>query len=124
MSIKALEFIASQMNSYDVPYSLMEWKGKVPEMYFVGEYQETDSSTKEENGFQETAFILTGFTRKSYLLLEEVKEKIEKNMPKTAILDDGSGIAVFYNSAFTVPTGDAELKRIQINLVVKEWRVI
>lgn len=35
-----------------------------------------------------------------------------------------SCVAVFYDSAFPVPTGDGELKRIQINLSIKEWKVI
>lgn len=41
----------------------------------------------------------------------------------TAILEDKTGIAVFYTLSMPVPTGVDELKRIQINLKVKEWRV-
>ena len=39
------------------------------------------------------------------------------------IISNGSGIAVFYGNAFPVPTGDGFLKRLQINLTVKEWKV-
>ena len=37
--------------------------------------------------------------------------------------EDGSAVAIFYATSLVVPTGDAELKRIQINLDVKEWSV-
>lgn len=123
MSIAALKYIDSILTGLYIPYQLMEWKGTVPECYFVGEYQEIESLTKEEDGYQGTSFILTGFTRGAWLLLEEAKNKIEKALPKTAITEDDSAVAVFYTQAFPVPTGDAELKRIQINLQIKEWKV-
>ena len=124
MSMAALGFIAGCLEELGIPYRFMEWTEQPPETYFVGEYTEVGSQTKQENGFQETSFLLNGFTRGSWQTLEEYKEKIEKNITKTAILDNGSGIAVFYTNAFPVPTGDAELKRIQINLSIKEWSVI
>lgn len=111
------------MDSINEPYAFIEWMGKTPERYWVGEYQEIESMTKEEDGFHETSFILTGFTRGSWLSFEEAKAKIENGITKTAILEDGSGIAIFYDSALVVPTGNDELKRLQINLTIKEWKV-
>ena len=59
--------------------------------------------------------------------LIEVQEKIKKAFPsiggKTAVLDDGSGIAVFYDTALPIPTGEAELKKIEIYLTIKLWKV-
>lgn len=124
MSEAALKYVADLMESIGIPYDFMRWNSGIPpDCYFVGEYTEVPSDTKEEDGHQETTFILRGFTRKSWLLLEQAKGKIEKNAFKTAILDDGSGIAVFYESSMTVPTGDAELKSIKINLNIQEWKV-
>ena len=124
MSVAALKYVADQMQSLDIPYQFMQWNEKPPDdYYFVGEYSEVPSMTKEEDGRQDTTIILRGFTRKSWLLLDQAKEKIEKSFPQTAILNNGSGIAVFYDSAMVVPTGDAELKSIKINLTVQEWKV-
>lgn len=133
MSIAALEYMANLMQSIGVPYQFMRWNSgqppdseeteSLPDCYFVGEYIETDSTTKEECGYQESTFILRGFTRKTWMLLEEAKEKIEHGVPKTAILDNGSGIAVFYGSTTVVPTGEMELKSIKINLTIQEWKV-
>lgn len=124
MSEATLKYVSELMESLDIPYEFLRWNGDIPaDCYFVGEYIESPSLTKEENGFQETAFILRGFTRKSWLLLEQAKTKIEANMAKTAILDDGSGIAVFYDYSTPVPTGDEELKSIKINLNIQEWKV-
>ena len=123
MSISALKFISEKLERLKIPYAFEEWTAnEVPDPYFVGEYNEVESTEREENGYQETTFILTG-TRRKWLGLEQAKEIIENNITETAILPNGNGIAVFYSNSFPVPTGDAELKRIQINLTIKEWRV-
>ena len=68
---------------------------------------------------QETTFMLSGFSRGTWLTLENAKAKIEnyfnKVYGKTVMVDDGSAVAVFYGNALIVPTGDEELKKIQIN---------
>lgn len=123
MSISTLRFISEKLEKLKIPYAFEEWTAnEVPDTYFVGEYNEVESTEREENGYQETTFILTGTGRK-WLGLEQAKEIIENNITETAILPNGNGIAVFYSNSFPVPTGDAELKRIQINLTIKEWRV-
>lgn len=123
MSISALKFISEKLERLKISYAFEEWTAnEVPDPYFVGEYNEVESTEREENGYQETTFILTGTGRK-WLRLEQAKEIIENNITETAILPNGNGIAVFYSNSFPVPTGDAELKRIQINLTIKEWRV-
>lgn len=124
MSVAALQYIADMMERIDIPYAFMRWDTEPPaDYYFVGEYNEVPSMTKEEDGRQDITIILRGFTRGSWLLLEQAKERIEKNAQQTAILNNGSGIAVFYDSAMVVPTGDAELKSIKINLNIQEWKV-
>lgn len=124
MSIAALHYIAGRFKALDIPYAFMEWKEKPPgSYYFVGEYSETPMTTREEDGRQDSALYLRGFTRSDWLLLEQAKEKIEKHIGQTAILPDGTGIAVFYDGATVTPTGDAELKSIKINLTIQEWKV-
>lgn len=123
MSISTLKFISEKLERLKIPYAFEEWTAnEVPDPYFVGEYNEVEGTEREENGYQETTFILTGTGRK-WLGLEQAKEIIENSITETAILPNGNGIAVFYSNSFPVPTGDAELKRIQINLTIKEWRV-
>ena len=124
MSIQALAYIDKLMQKIGIPYEFMRWKATArPEVYFVGEYMESPSAYRHENGHQESTFILRGYTRGDWMVLEQAKAKIEAHACKTAILDDGTGIAVFYESASPVPTGDAELKSIKINLNIQEWRV-
>lgn len=127
MTTAVMKFISEAMESEGIPYEFMEFTSAVNSVssYWVGEYSEVEPIT--EDGLQEPQFILNGFGRGSWLKLEQQKEKIEKLFPaiggRTAILDNGSGVAVFYGNAFPVPTGDGFLKRLQINLVVKEWKV-
>ncbi len=120
-----LKAVSDGMAVLGLNYAFMEWKGKPAYPYFVGEYQETESVT--EDGLKEATVILTGFTRQSWLELETAKEKIEKYFNRISgniVTADGSAVAIFYAAALVIPTGDAELKKMQINLTVKEWKVI
>ena len=125
MTNAGLKFINDAMALAQIPYEFMEYTSSIESIsaYWVGEYNEVEPFT--EDGQQETQFILTG-TGKEWDELEAQKNKIKKLFPgiqgRRAILGDGSGIAVFYGNAFPIATGDGFLKRIQINLTVKEWR--
>jgi hypothetical protein len=114
------------MEALGIEYAFGVYEGNpVVYPYFVGEYTETESIT--EDGLQESTFMLTGFSRDTWLTLETAKERIENYFNrvsgKTVITDSGSGVAIFYAHSLIVPTGDAELKSIQINLNIKEWKV-
>ena len=126
MSSEVLKYIADIMAALGLPYDFIMWNGEhVPDPYWIGEYAETEPMS--EDGLQESTFILTGTTRESWFSLEQAKTKIKNRFPPvngdTAILDNGSGVAIFYSDAFPVPTEDGDYKRIQINLRIKEWSV-
>jgi hypothetical protein len=126
MSKEVRKIIDKAMTSLGLEYSFMEYAGNpVVYPYCVGEVTETEGVT--EDGLQESTFLLTGFSRGTWLELEEDREKIENYFNRisglTAITDSGSGVAIFYANSLVVPTGDAELKKVQINLSVKEWKV-
>lgn len=127
MTSEGLGYIADIMDSLKIPYCFMRWTKDIPDRYFVGEYQETESDNMRELGYQEATFILNGFTRNEespWAVLEADKEKIKEAATEhTKILKSGSGIALSYKSAYPVPADDSDLYRIQINLSVKEWRV-
>lgn len=125
MTKESLKAVSSGMKALGLNYAFGQWEGEVKYPYFVGEYQESPATT--EDGLQDADFIVTGFTRGSWLDLETAKEKIEnyfnKISGKTVIASNGTAVAIFYENSFVVPTGDAELKRIEIHLKVKEWTV-
>lgn len=127
MSKNILKIVSDAHKTLGIPYGFVEFKGDpIVYPYSVGEYTETEPMN--EDGMQESTFMLNLFHRGSWEELEEAKEKIEKYFNKvygkTVMADDGSAVAVFYANALIVPTGDAELKRIQINLHCKEWSVM
>lgn len=126
MSKEVLKLVSDAMEALGIEYAFGVYEGNpVVYPYFVGEYTETESTT--EDGLQESTFMLTGFSRDTWLTLETAKERIENYFNrvsgKTVITDSGSGVAIFYAHSLIVPTGDAELKSIQINLSIKEWKV-
>lgn len=123
MTKEALKYISDCMSDLSIPYEFMEWTKKLSFPYFIGEYSDVESIN--EDGRSQTTFILTGTTNKSYLTLEDIKEKIKNyftDVGITAILDNGSGVAVNFSTAFPVSTDESGLKRIQINLNIQEWR--
>lgn len=125
---EVLEFLNAEFMKISVPYEFLEWTQDISYPYFVGEYNETEPTS--ESGEQDKNFILTGFCRgnDSRLKLEQMRGKIEQAFPalggKIATLDSGSVVAIFYANAFYVPTGEAELYKIQINLNIKLWKVV
>lgn len=124
MTLNGLKFIADKLEEIGIPYCFEEWSRKISYPYFVGEY--TESEPLNEDGERESTFILTGTTNGSWLSLEQIKQAVRKLFTDeglTHIFSDNTGIAVMYTGSMPVPTGTDELKRIQINLKVKEWRV-
>lgn len=126
MSKNLLKVVSAGMAELGIEYEFGEYtKKRIVYPYFVGEYTEQEPMT--EDGLQETTFLLSGFSRGTWLTLENAREKIEnyfnKVYGKTVMVDDGSAVAVFYGNSLIVPTGDEELKKIQINLQCKEWKV-
>lgn len=118
-----LKFINEQMDILSVPYEYGEWTSDVIYPYSVGEV--TEEPIMNEDGSAESTMLLTVFNRGSYIELERIKESIRKHFNPICGLrakTDSGAIAVFYDGAFPVPTGEADLKRIQINLTIKEWK--
>lgn len=118
-----LKFINNELEKAGIPYEFMRWTGELQYPYFVGEYTEFPPAT--EDGCKESTMIITGFTRESWMELESYRAKIERHFPAAGGLRGrtSSGvIAVFYGGASPIPTGEADLKKIQINLDIKEWR--
>ena len=122
MTIDSLKFISDTLTGAGINYEFWEWTSPVTYPYFVGEYSE--SEPVNEDGMQESEVILNGFTREAYLELETAKSKIETLFSNMAtILPNGNGLAIFYAGSFVVPTGDEELKKIEIHLRINEWKV-
>lgn len=126
MTRNALKIINKAMDSLGLEYGLGRYaKRPVVYPYWVGEYQET--APDSESGHSTSSFLLTGFHRGTWDDLETQKERIanyfNKVSGKTVMAEDGSAVAIFYSNSLILPTMDAELKRIQINLDVHEWSV-
>ena len=114
----------AMQNVLGLNYEYMEWTGDEVEMYFTGELQE--SPPLSEDGKQEGTFILNGFTKSKWSVLHQAKEAIEnyfnKISGKVVIAESGNAVAIFYDTGLEIRT-ESDLKRIQINVTVKEWKV-
>lgn len=121
--MSVLGIINTELHGMDVPYEFMQWTSHVTYPYWVGEYSEVPVIT--EDGYKESTVILTGTTKGSWLELEQTRAMIEKHFHPICGLqkstEDGV-VVIFYENSFPVPTGEADLKRIQVNLRIKEWK--
>ena len=121
----ALGIIKREMNILDVPYGFVRWASEkpVPERYWIGEYTEVPTLT--EDGAREYNLILTGTTKELWSLLMQDVAKIEDRFPRTCDFRESTekgSVVIFYENNFPVPTGEANLKRIQVNLRIKAWK--
>lgn len=119
----ALAIVNDELKTIDVPYEFMRWTSPVNGRYWVGEYSETPTNT--EDGYEEGTLILTGTVSEMWSQLLTDKTKIKNHFSKIYGLrrsTDEGVVVIFYDNSFPVPTGDANLKRIQINLQIKAWK--
>ena len=118
-----LKFINEQLDSIAVPYEFMEWTSPVVYPYGVGEI--TEEPTTTEDGAEQSTLLLTFFHRGKMIDLLSIKEKIKKHFHPIYGLrgeTDSGAIAVFYDGFFPIPSGEADLKIIQINIKINEWK--
>lgn len=122
-----LRSVKAAMKALNLNYGFVTYNKKpIVYPYFVGEYTETEAIS--EDGLQEATIMLTGFARGSdaWKSLETAKQAIENYFTrggKAYREDDGTTAVIMYGYSFPVPKEDAELKSVQINLSVKEWKV-
>lgn len=123
MIATALGIAKDELHRIGVPYEFMRWTSTVEDRYWVGEYTETPTDT--EDGYEEATLILTGTTKDYWSVLIQDRVKIKDLFPKVGGLrvPTPDGVVVFfYDSSFPVDTGEADLKRIQINIHIKMWK--
>lgn len=125
MSEHGWRIIAQAMEILGVEYEPMLYSGTQGE-YWVGSFSEVP--TVSEDGSTMTNFFLTGFTRSGFIALQRVKDKVEQYFTRegrsfTSDIGGKSTCIIAYESAFPIPKEDAQLKSIQINLTIKEWKV-
>lgn len=116
-------FISDQMDAIAVPYEYGEWTSDDKKRYWVGEL--TEEPVMTEDGLEESTMLLMGFCRGKAINLVSDKEKIKQHFdPITGLCaaTDSGSIAVFFEGSFPIPTGEADLKRMQVNLRIKEWK--
>lgn len=119
----ALGIAKNELHSIDIPYEFMRWTSSVEDRYWVGEYMETITYT--EDGYEEGTLILTGTTKSSWAVLMQDRAKIKDQFPKEGGLRtsaDNGVVVFFYDNSTLIETGDADLKRIQINIHIKMWK--
>lgn len=119
-----LKFIKEQMEAAGIPYEFGEWSSPVVYPYSVGEI--TEDPIETEDGAEQSTLILTVFHRGKFIALEEFKQKVKRLFPPVYGLrgqtEGGGAIAVFFDGSFPVPSGEAELRKVQINIKIKEWK--
>lgn len=124
--MEILEIIDKQLNDVlKIPYQLGQWNDDVIYPYSVGELTEEPPTT--EDGHKTSTLLITVFHRGEGAMLKllDVKERIENHFNSIYGLrgeTEKGTFVIYYDSSFFVPTGEADLKKIQINLTIHEWK--
>ena len=119
----ALGIVTDELQKIGVPYEFMRWTSENKDIYWVGEYSEITTDT--EDGYEEGTLLLTGTTKDLWSVLMGHRATIKDHFPTVCGLrrsTDVGTVVIFYENSFPVPTGDANLKRIQVNLHIKMWK--
>jgi hypothetical protein len=118
--MKFLGKINNILTENNINYEFQEWtSSEIVFPYWVGDYTETEYSS--ELGYTSYSFMLTGTTNKSWLDLEKEKEKIKNIFSDYTYAEEGYSLAIYYENSFNIPCDDMSIKRMQINLEIKEW---
>ena len=115
------KIINQQLKAIGINYAFMRWNKEPIYPYFVGEYNEPERTVEDQ--YSEPTFILTGFTRGSWAELEEATDKIKKLFTEHRARLENGLVIIYYAGSFPIPIDEGELKKIQINLKIKDWRV-
>lgn len=119
---EVLKYIKDQLQGIGINYAFLRWNKEIAYPYFVGSYNSPEPTIEDQR--HDPTFTLEGFMRGSWDELEKAREKIETLFEDNrAILPSGSCVVITYAGDFPIPIDEGELKRIQINLKIKEWRV-
>lgn len=120
----ALKFINEQMSALGINYEFNEWTSDIKYPYFVGEDFHEDETTTED-GAETSSLVVVGYNRGKIIDLYEAKNKIKKHFDPinglSATTDSGA-ITVFFADSFNIPSGEADLTKLQITLKIKEWK--
>lgn len=122
--MEALKFLNEEMDALSVPYEFGQWSADVVYPYFVGEKPSPEEYIAEDRSV-ETVVYITGFHRGLFTDLLEIADKIRERFDPVnglRVKTDSGSIAVFFDGSFPVPSGEADLNKIQINLRIKEWK--
>lgn len=119
--IEVLEIFKGQLDALGVDSEFQEWTQDVKYPYWVYDYIEEPMKTEDFQ--QRPTLILTGFTKGAALELEKLKEKIKQHFRGGVRVktDKGSAVVIAYSRGGFIPTGDKDLKKIEIYLETKKW---
>lgn len=124
MTLEAIKFINEKLSEV-IPYEFNLWTDEITYPYWVGEVGETQIN--RELGEETTSVFVTGTTKGSFSDLEKQKSLIEKVIPRIdgafKKVSDSHIIRVYFNGCSPTPTDNNNIKRLQITLEVKEWRL-
>lgn len=122
MTEQALEKIYEIMTVTGINYAFMRYHGDFGDRpYWVGEYSESEDFM--EGGRTDHDFILTGTTEGSWNdLLREADGIKEKLLNYKTVLANGHGLSITYERLIMIPQDNEFIKRVQINLTIREWR--
>ena len=121
---QVLKVILAKMQEAKVNYHFEKYKTSKPSYpYYIGELFPV--IVDSEDGMKQFTMVLDGFHRGTLLELLKETEKIEKAFPMVEgfqTLVGNQSIIVFFSSCQPIPSGEEQLEKVEIQLLIKTWK--
>ncbi len=119
MELELLAAFKSALDSLGVEAAFRAYTGdKYP--YLTYEYYETD--TTHEDGGTKGEMLCEIWTRNTFAELIDIKEKLKGFFKQRNIKVNNNVYHFDYVSSTPEDTGDAELKKLQVNIAIRYWK--
>ena len=113
-----LELISDEMERLNIPYTFNGWDSEQEIPKFIGDI--TEVKNPYEDGKNEYSFNLTGFGQ-TYDQLYSYAEALKKEYKNSKLVN---GMVITYENTDNIPNNSEDLKQIQINFNIKNWRLL
>lgn len=112
-----LKLISDEMERLNIPYTFNGWDSEQEIPKFIGDI--TEVKNPYEDGKNEYSFNLTGFGQ-TYDQLYSYADALKKEYKNSKLVD---GMVITYENTDNIPNNSEDLKQIQINFNIKNWRL-
>ena len=119
MELELLTAFKSELDSLSIESAFRLYAGDIYP-YMTYEYYETNVT--HEDGGTTGELLCEIWTRNTFAELIDIKDRLKEHFKQKNIMVGNNVYHFDYVSSTPEDTGDAELKKVQVNIITKYWK--